>query len=131
MLFCGSSRSGCSRRCGRSAGANDFVLPIIGHIRKLPVFRPVPAIITALGTVTSCYLDTVFPLRCAFYGQTAADVNTDMPLAPHGFAHFNLGEIRGHTGTLGNHRVGSDVRHTVDGVTCTAVALRPVTRPAP
>ena len=92
---------------------------------------PVPAVVPALGAVAGRDLDAVFPLGRTLHGQPAADVDSDMPLAPHRFPDFHFGEVRRYAGTLCNHGVGPDVRHAIDGILGPAVCLGAVSAPPP
>ena len=54
-----------------------------------------------------------------------------MTFQPDGFPRNNLAEIGGNAGTLRNHGVGPDVRHTAGGIGRAAVGFGCVAVPAP
>ena len=127
----GGCRGSATGVRGRSCGLHVLGLAGVGNIGQSAVLRPVAGVVAASGVVAGGDLHLVRPLRRAFNGKPAADVDADVSFHPYGFADFNLREVCGDVLADLDHAVRADVRHSVDGVSCAAVGLAGVSVPSP
>ena len=68
---------------------------VVFDIRKFAMLRPCAGVIPALCPhVFNCRdLHIVFKGGGTLHGQPAADINTDMPATPKGFANLHIGKV--------------------------------------